>query len=364
MKVLDFGLAKATRANADGRGPDAVADGDRRRTREGMILGTAAYMSPEQARGQPVDKRTDIWAFGVVLYEMLSGHRGYEAEDVADTLAAVLTRDVDWTKLPASTPPRLGALLRDCLVRDPKQRLRDMGEARRVLDQLITGSASASAIIAPMSSTISAPPPAPARRRILPWAIACVAVAVAAGATWRSMTVKPAASLVTRSRATFKELTLLVDVSRDGTKLVFARAGGPQGFHLELRQMDQFDGLALPGTDGAGQAVFSPAGDWIAFSTSDGKIKKTQSRGGPAITLTDGSLANGATWGDDDTIVYSAAQGLMRVPASGGTPESLTTVNKDKGEVRHMRPQFLPAPGGCSSPWPTRLPTRSLPCST
>ena len=212
-----------------------------------MILGTAAYMSPEQAKGRAVDKRADIWAFGVVLFEMLTGTRGYDAEDISDTLAAVLTRDVDWTKLPPATPPRIVALLRDCLVRDPKQRLRDMGEARRVLEQLITG-ASGSALLGPASSTTAmAAPPTPLWRRALPWAIAGLATAVAVGAAWRLAAVKPVASLVTRSRAIFKDVTVLVDVSRDGTKIVYSRAGGPQGFHLEVRQVDQFDGLALPG---------------------------------------------------------------------------------------------------------------------
>ncbi len=295
------------------------------------------HASPEQAKGKAVDKRADIWAFGVVLYEMLTGTRGYAAEDVSDTLAAVLTREVDWTKLSSTAPPRLVALLRDCLVRDPKQRLRDMGEARRVLDQLITGN-SGSMISAPPSSTIAAAaPPAPVWRRMLPWVIAGLATAVAAGAAWRLATAKPVASLVTRSRVTFKETTMLVDVSRDGTKVVYTR-----GAHLDVRHVDQFEGVTLPGTNGADASVFSPTGDWVAFSTEDGKIKKTPSAGGPIVTLTDGSLFSGVTWGDDDTIVFSGATGLMRVPASGGTAEPLTKVDKDKKEARHLRPQFLP----------------------
>jgi tRNA A-37 threonylcarbamoyl transferase component Bud32/dipeptidyl aminopeptidase/acylaminoacyl peptidase len=344
VKVLDFGLAKAMDpAGASGASASNSPTLTAHATAMGMIMGTAAYMAPEQAKGKSVDKRADIWAFGVVLYEMLSGQRGYEAEDVSDTLAAVLTREVDWTKLPASTPPRLVGLLHDCLVRDPKQRLRDMGEARRVLDQLITGN-SGSTIIAPASSTITiAAPPAPLWRRALPWAIAAAAVLIAGAATWRSIAapVRPRAP-VTRSRLVFKELAGLVDVSRDGTQIVYIRAGGAQGFHLELRHMDQFEGLPLPGTDGGVIPVFSPAGDWVAFSTVDNKIKKTPSGGGPAITLTDGSFFDGATWGDDDTIVYSSPKGLIRMPASGGAPESVTTINKNMGETRHIRPQFLP----------------------
>ena len=345
VKVLDFGLAKAfdpasSSSSAVMNSPTLTAQA----TQLGTIIGTAAYMSPEQAKGRAVDKRADIWAFGVVLYEMLSGHRGYEAEDVSDTLAAVLTREVDWTKLPATISPRLVGLLKDCLVRDPKQRLRDMGEARRVLDQLITGN-SGSTIIATPTSSVVAPPPRPAWRSALPWAVAVIAAGLAAFTMWRSSAVTPSHEVVTRARVTFQEVTGLIDVSRDGTKIAYTRAGGPQGYHLELRHTDQFEGLPLPGTDGGVVPVFSPAGDWIAFSTLDNKIKKTQSIGGPSITLADGSFYDGATWGDDDTIVYSSPKGLMRLPASGGTPELLTTVNKEKDESRHVRPQFLPGGG-------------------
>src|SRR6202166_4564920 len=186
VKVLDFGLAKMALEKSDSASPEVSPTLSMTATRAGMILGTAAYMSPEQAKGRAVDKRADIWAFGVVVFEMLSGHRGYEAEDISDTLAAVLTREVDWMKLPANTPPRLSALLHDCLVRDPKQRLRDMGEARRVLDQLITGAASTVILAAPSSSGI-APPPARALGRALPWAVAVavLAVLVAGAAGWK-----------------------------------------------------------------------------------------------------------------------------------------------------------------------------------
>ena len=135
VKVLDFGLAKALSPENATSSVDAMTSPTltAQATQLGIILGTAAYMAPEQAKGKHVDRRADIWAFGVVLYEMLTGQHGYEAEDVSDTLAAVLTRDVDWNALPTDVPPRLLALVRDCLVRDPRQRLRDIGDARRVL---------------------------------------------------------------------------------------------------------------------------------------------------------------------------------------------------------------------------------------
>jgi hypothetical protein len=343
VKVLDFGLAKAmdptAASSADAmNSPTLTMPG----TQMGMVIGTAAYMAPEQAKGRAVDKRADIWAFGVVLYEMLSGHRGYEAEDVSETLAAVLTREVDWTKLPPSTPPRLFALVRDCLVRDPKQRLRDMGEARRTIDQLITGATSGVMLPAPDRSGV-ATPPARAAHSSIAWTVAAVAIVIAGGATWKvwsaPTTDRPP---VTRARERFTEATALVDVSRDGTEIVYTRAGGTAGFHLELRHMDQFDAHSVAGAESAVIGVFSPAADWIVFSTADGKIEKVPATGGPGIVLTQGSFFNGGAWGDDDTIVFPGPTGLMRVPAAGGAAAALTTVNRDKGETAHVRPEFLP----------------------
>jgi hypothetical protein len=343
VKVLDFGLAKAMdptgSSSADAMNSPTLT---MRATQMGMVIGTAAYMAPEQAKGRAVDKRADIWAFGVVLYEMLSGHRGYEAEDVSETLAAVLTREVDWTRLPASIPPPLSALLRDCLVRDPKQRLRDMGEARRTIDRLITG-ASGTAMLATTDLSGVVAQPARAARPVVPWAIATVAILMAGAASWKLWSAPvPDRPPVTRARQTFTEATGLVDVSRDGTQIVYTRVGGAAGFHLEVRRMDQFVAQPLAGGDGGVIAMFSPAADWIVFSTLDGKIKKIPTIGGPAILLTEGSLDRGGAWGDDDTIVYAGPKGLMRMPASGGAAAALTTVNRDKGETAHVRPEFLP----------------------
>ncbi len=340
VKVLDFGLAKAF-DHAGGSSMDAANSPTLTAlgTQMGVIVGTAGYMSPEQAKGRAVDKRADIWAFGIVLYEMLTGRRGYEAEDVSDTLAAVLTREVDWSKLPPGTPPRLVALMRDCLVRDPKQRLRDMGEARRIIDQMTTGG-SGSTIVAAVPSSATAP--APAWRRALPWVVTTLALAVASAALWQARTTPAAPAVVTRARQSFKELAGLVAISRDGRKIVYTRAGGPLGFRLELREMDQFEGRAIPGTDGAITSVISPAADWIAYSSADGRIKKVPIAGGPAITLGEGSFYRGVAWGDDDSIIYAGASGLMRMSASGGAPAALTNLDQAKSESAHIYPQFLP----------------------
>ena len=342
VKVLDFGLAKAlTPEGASGvsdvtNSPTLTA----RATQLGVVLGTAAYMSPEQAKGRPVDRRADIWAFGVVLYEMLTGRRGYEAEDVSDTLAAVLTREVDWQALPPDTPARLRALVRDCLARDPKQRLRDIGEARRVLDQLISGAPEPEAASAPAVAS----PPASAWTRAVPWAVAALAVLVAAAASWRALTPPPAApETVMRAKVTVPDLSGFVAVARDGKQFAYT-VSGAQGFYLALRQLDQFEAKPIPGTEGGGWPLFSPDGAWIVFSTTTApvKLKKVPVAGGTPVTLCDGNFQNGAAWGEDDTIVFSGGKGLMRVPANGGTPQALSTIDAAKGETAHTRPQFLP----------------------
>ena len=345
VKVLDFGLAKAL-APEDVSGTSEVMNSPTltaRATQMGVIMGTAAYMAPEQAKGRPVDRRADIWAFGVVLYEMLTGRRGYEAEDVSDTLAAVLTRDVDWQALPVETPARLRGLVRDCLARDPKNRLRDIGEARRVLDQMIAG---APEIEPGPSSTIVAPaaPVAPVWQRALPWAIAAVAIVVAAafGSMWFSRPPAPAQNVV-RAKLSVPDLSGFVALSRDGTKFAYT-VSGAQGFYIALRQLDQFEAKPLAGSDNNGWPMFSPDGEWIAFSSiaAPMKIRKMPIAGGTSITLCDGSFQTGAAWGDDDTIVFAGARGLMRVSANGGEPQRLTTLDGAKGETSHTRPQFLP----------------------
>ncbi len=340
VKVLDFGLAKALGQNprpgsADPSNSPTLTG---RATQGGMILGTAAYMSPEQARGKSVDRRADIWAFGVVLNEMLTGKRTFKGEDVSETLAAVLKDVPDFSTLPAATPRPLRRLIQRCLTRDPRTRLRDIGEARIVLEELINGATDPASPQASSSATIEA-----SRSnwiRMLPWTIAAVAVVVAALAWLQPRERENSSRVVTRSRVELKDLSGFINVSRDGTKVVYEVAGGPRGLYLALRQMDQFEGKPIPGGDDAEYPVFSPDGQWIAYSRS--KIRKIPIGGGAPIVLCDGNLANGGDWGLDDTIVFSGPQGLMRVSANGGTPQPLTTIDKTKGETAHVRPQFLP----------------------
>jgi len=346
VKVLDFGLAKAAAVSDDPSSPSNAMNSPTltaRATQLGVILGTAAYMAPEQAKGRTVDRRADIWAFGVVLFEMLTGRRGYDAEDISETLAAVLTREVDWSALPAATPARLKALVRDCLVRDPKQRLRDIGDARRELERMIEGGPDALAS-APATQAAAAAPPAPLWRRALPWVIATLAVIVSGVAmSGRLGNPAPPPRLVTRAELQLKEFAALVAVSHDGTKVAFTAAGGASTTYLALRLSDQFVAKPIPGSEGGAWPIFSPDGQWLAYSTVAGStIKKMPLTGGTSITLGDGSFQAGADWSADDRIVFAGAKGLMEVASGGGTPTALTTVDADKGETRHHHPHFLP----------------------
>src|SRR5215468_7686984 len=253
VKLLDFGLAKAADEPPAGAVQNAtISPTLSMGTQVGVILGTAAYMSTEQARGKAVDKRADIWAFGVVVFELLTGRHLYGGgEDVSDTLAAVLTRDVDWKALPTDVPPRLLALLRDCLVRDPKQRLRDIGDARRVLDQIIAGLPDPAAGIAAAQSE-----PRPSRARALPWSVAAVALAGAAALTSVHFRETPPAQQTVRFQISAPEKSPVAAfaLSPDGRYLAFATgypfAGTRGGTRLWLRPIDSLDAHALPGTEG------------------------------------------------------------------------------------------------------------------
>ena len=331
VKVLDFGLAKALDADTASADPANSPTLTLESTRAGVIMGTAGYMSPEQARGKPVDKRADIWAFGVLLFEMLTGAAPFEGETVSDTLAAVLRADIEWQKLPAATPPRVRRLLGRCLERDPKRRLRDIGDAWIEID-------------APEEATQPAPAAARIRARApwLPWAAAVVIGG--AGLAWGLLRPRPAEPR-TPVHWTYAENAYFAfpSLSRDGTRLVTAEAVGNLPV-LTLRMLDQADSKLIPGTEGMYFADLSPDGQWVAtFSgTNDVKLKKIPVTGGTAITLAGVHTAYGASWGDDDTIVFSGGDGLMRVPSAGGAVQTLTRPDAGKGEIAHRTPHFLP----------------------
>ena len=348
VKVLDFGLAKAfiepTEPSLDA-GASTSSDSALAQltTREGVVLGTAAYMPPEQARGLPVDKRADIWAFGAVLYEMLTGARPFGGVTVVDLLAAVVTADPDWTRLPAGTPPALVRLLQRCLQKDARQRLRDIGDARIELAQILAGAAEA------------APPP-PVRAPWPVWrgaALFAAGLAVAGLVAWRVMPSASAPAAVERLNVELPPGTRLEDVvgaarqalalSGDGTRLVFLVREPDGRRQLYLRRVDRVTAEPIAGAAGGDMPFFSPDGQWLGFAV-DGKLKKVLLSGGQPVTLCDAPEPRGASWGDDDTIVFTAGArgGMSRVPASGGTPTSITTVDPSRNEDSHRWPLVLP----------------------
>ena len=346
VKVLDFGLAKTVEPPMATSG--IAADGLSQSptittpamTVHGVILGTAAYMAPEQAKGRAADKRADIWAFGVVLYEMLTGRRLFAAEDISETLAAVLTRDLSLTALPDSVPPRVTALLRDCLVRDPRQRLRDIGDARIALDRLIAGGSSA---VSPAPAVTPAVSPL---RRSLPWAIAAAALVVAAGAAWAPWRVEKRADrpLLRLDVDLGPDVVLpppsaggsAVAISPDGQRLVYA-SGAPT--RLFIRRLDQAKTTELAGTQGATVPFFSPDGQWVGF-IAGGRPRKISVDGGAVVPLWDRGIAARANWDGDGSVFIAAGSKLFRIPAAGGPPE--TVAETRDGELGLLSPQTLP----------------------
>jgi hypothetical protein len=337
-KVLDFGLAKATEPAGDARGPaspgmettDTTLTSPA--TGAGMILGTAAYMAPEQATGKPVDKRTDIWAFGCVLFEMLTGRRTFAGETTSEALAAVLRDDPRWALLPDETPDSLRRLLRRCLARDPKQRLHDIADARLELED---------------PQDRAAPGPQPRRAWGLVAACAGGAI-VAALATW-ALTRPPAV----RSAGVLRfglDLPVIIDpmqslaISPDGRRIAFRgrRADGVEA--LFVREQDALHARPLPGTEGARQPFFSPDGEQIGFFAND-QLKRVGLTGAEPHRVTGiSAVASGGSWADDGLIYFvgNTTRDLERVPAIGGTPEVVV----DGGTLNAVAPWALPGSRG------------------
>jgi Tol biopolymer transport system component/predicted Ser/Thr protein kinase len=340
LKVLDFGLAKALSAETAAPGnpassPTLTMQGAVQGTMAGMIMGTAAYMSPEQARGQKVDQRADIWSFGVVFYELLTGRRLFGGDTISDTLAAVLKTDPDWSALPPDTPPAIRRLLRRCLERDRKRRLADIADARLEIDEALEFPALTSAT--------------PARAALRWWitAIGLVALAGLAVAVvhFRETPPQPAAvrfQIPAPEKASFGSNGMAL--SPDGRQLAFIASGADGHPMLWVRPLDSVTAHVLPGTEGAGYSPFwSPDSRSVGFLVQ-GKVKKIDAAGGPPETLCDiPSVLLGGSWSRDGVVIFGAsAGGLLRVPQAGGVATRLTTVDERHGEFGHLRPWFLP----------------------
>lgn len=329
VKVLDFGLAKAFNAqgSAFNLKPNDSPTLSIASTQAGVILGTAAYMSPEQAKGKSVDRRADIWAFGCVLFEMLTGKQAFKGETVSDVLAAVIMKDPDWSALPSDMPAAIKRLIRRCLVKDPRQRVQSIGDARIAIEEVLSDSPQdASSFVAIAASRI----PAPAWRRALPWSIAALAVVAAVFATlvFRPRT-NPAATmrftLAPPAEGEFAaDLGAAAVLSPDGSRLAYCLRTGEK-IQMYVRELSQAQATLLPGTDGAQNPFFSPDGDWVGFF-ADGKLKKIAVTGGLPVTLCDAPNARGGVWGPDNNILFTPTpnSSIERVSANGGTPAPVT----------------------------------------
>jgi serine/threonine-protein kinase len=346
VKVLDFGLAKALDdGGASGVGLTHSPTVSLAATQAGVIMGTAGYMSPEQAAAQRTDRRADIWAFGVVLLEMLTGKKAFSGETVAHVLAAVLHGSPDLSGVPLTVPPRLQELLRRCLTKDVKTRLQAIGDARVVLQEYVANPTS----FIERPSTVAAVA-APARSTRLPWTIAAIATAAAvAAAVWAILPrteapVRPARLRVEAGPQPFFQggSGASVVLSPDGERMAMVLGAGEQR-SLYVREIDQLTHTLLPGTEVAYNPFFSPDGQWIGFVTPN-ELKKVSISGGTPLTLAKVSRSRGASWGEGDVIVFceSPSSGLFKMPATGGEPEPLTTLDTEKTEFSHRWPQILP----------------------
>jgi len=340
VKLLDFGLAKIVRPVVGGAAAPNIVTTDS----PGAVVGTAAYMSPEQARGGEGDRRSDIWAFGAVLFEMLSAERAFAGRDVPDTIAVVTAGEIDWRRLPFDTPSTLRALLARCLDRDPTRRLRDIGEARIVLDDLIDGTA------APDGT----PGGRPRSTLLIGAATAAVAIGSLAVALWPTSS---APSPVTRFALTPPaDRQLLVDpqsrdlsITRDGTRIIYKGGARSDRTQLFVQHLDQLEPEPVTPTGLPKGPFVSPDGKWVGFfepGAPGAAFKKVPLAGGPPVfvAMLDGP-SRGATWVDDSTIIAASgatSTGLLRLSPSGGEPVVLTTPNRERGEADHLWPQALP----------------------
>jgi serine/threonine protein kinase/Tol biopolymer transport system component len=335
VKVLDFGLAKAYAGEQAELNLSNSPTLSNAATQQGVILGTAAYMSPEQAKGKAVDRRADIWAFGVVLFEMLTGRQVFTGETVSDTLASVLAREPKWQSLPSNLHPRIRLLLERCLKKEPKDRYGVINDARVDIQEVLADPSGV--FVKPVTGA----EPRTRMRTILPWVAAGVILTAAiTGLTvWKLRPQEP--RQVARFYYEVPEGQELIEpgpslaVSPDGRLIVYSTTNG-----LYLRSVDALNARLITGTEGNTEApFFSPDGKWIGYYSSDGKLKKIAVGGGAPVPICEARDYRGGSWGADDTIVYGTLQGgIMHISANGGNPESLV-----KGKSGNMvEPQMLP----------------------
>ena len=355
VKVLDFGLAKF--GTGEGRGRDlsqspTITIGA---TRDGVILGTAAYMSPEQARGKPIDKRTDLWAFGCVLYEMLTRRTAFTGETGSDTIVAVLEREPDWNLLPGTTVPAVRRLLQRCLEKDPRRRLHDVGDVRIEIEDALTMAASGGSASPGLVPGVSGPSSSHGFRRERAWAAATAAMAVTIIILAALMLRRPAAdprplrlSVVPPVGTTFtpKDISGMPHfaVSPDGRRLAFVASAPGARPQLWVQQLETGTAQPLPGTDDATGPFWAPDSRRLAFYAR-GKLKKVSLEGGVPQDLANVAVNVGSgAWNADGIILFGGAglNVLFRISEEGGSSMPVTKLDPARGEINHGWPQFLP----------------------
>jgi serine/threonine protein kinase/Tol biopolymer transport system component len=340
VKVLDFGLAKHV-PGADAAGTaDAGTTVTMDDTRAGLIVGTAAYMSPEQARGLAVDRRTDIWAFGCVLYEMLAGRVAFARATTTDTLAAILEREPDWNAVPADVPASLRRVLERCLQKDARERMRDIGDVRIALDEIVHR---------PAESTSRDIDRTLRRRLVVMGAVALAALIGTAALTWTLARQRDSGQAAVSGRVIHFDMALdgvspeLPMPSPDGRMLVFVRGTGNDRRQLWIYSLDSGESHALSGTENGISPIWSPDGRWIAFFV-DGQIKKVSPSGGLPQTIASAPGFQDAVWGSRGDIIFRPTnrEALSRVLESGGSPTPLTKLDRSLTENSHRGAFFLP----------------------
>jgi eukaryotic-like serine/threonine-protein kinase len=341
VKVLDFGLAKVLDADLPSEASIATVGAA---TGAGVVLGTFAYMSPEQWRGKPIDKRADIWAFGCVLFELLAGRPAFARETATDIAAAIIEREPDWTALPPALRPRIAWLLRRCLDKDPKRRLHDVADARIELEE---------AIARPAEAAAASPATARGRERFA-WAVAALSViaSIAALVVTRPHGADPSGKTerIYRSSIVLPDGLRLVGpaagrfaLSPDGRRLAFTAADRNGNASLWIRPLDGLSAQPLRGTEGASFPFWSPDSRFVAYLAQN-KLKRIDTAGGEPLTICDATFPATGTWNRDDVILFTPKGGspLYRVSASGGTPSPATMLDTGRGDSEHIYPFFLP----------------------
>ena len=342
VKVLDFGLAKALDASATSEGgsfANSPTITSPAMTQAGLILGTAAYMSPEQAKGRAVDKRSDVWAFGCVLYEMLTATRAFGGEDVTDTIAAVVRGEPDWSKLPAGTPQQIRLLLKRSLEKDRKTRISDIGVARFVLNETTE----------PAGFAADTPPRSHRRRMAVAMAASVAAGAAAVAVAWvlwarvPESNARPLRVTITppAEQSLIQTNTRDVVMAPDGSYVLYSSRAKSAQSQLMVRALDALDSRPLPGTLGARLPFTSPDGRWVGFLAED-ELRKVAISGGGAVAICRLPRASSASWGDDGFIVAATTDGsLYRVAADGGEPKTLIAPDSERRE-QYQHPHVLP----------------------